>query len=65
MSSGASFKLVYRAFRSRPKTSVTLPPFIKEGAGGGGKMGVMYNRAAQKEYRQHLRTHSTRAELVL
>lgn len=28
-------------------------------------MGTIYNRAEQKEYRQYLRTHGTRAEIVL
>jgi very-short-patch-repair endonuclease len=28
-------------------------------------MGLVYNQSDQKEYRQHLRTHGTRAEIVL
>ena len=28
-------------------------------------MGIIYNRLEQKGYRQHLRTHGTRAEVVL
>jgi very-short-patch-repair endonuclease len=47
------------------KPSQTLPSFLKAGAGGGKIMGSIYNYTEQTRYRQHLRTHGTRAELVL